>query len=488
MTDEIRFLLNDRPVSIGLDEVNGTVLDALRIRLRLTGTKEGCAEGDCGACTIIVGALTPDGESVRYRAVNSCILFLPELDGKDVVTVEGLSGAGEALHPVQKAMVDCHGSQCGFCTPGIVMALYGHYLEGGAATKEALADTLAGNLCRCTGYGPILEAGMRMGRPAPAERERRRAVAARLGALRRDQALDLRCADGRYRVPRTRDELRGMLAETPDATLLAGGTDVGLWVTKQGRRLADIISLNEVADLARFEDRGGAFHIGALMRYSDLMPKIAGLWPDLDELFRRLGSVQVRNSGTIGGNIANGSPIGDSMPPLIALGARLVLLGPEGEREMPLEEYFLAYGRQDRRPGEIVASILLPKPSPGQIFFCHKVSKRFDQDISALLLAVSLRFGEGRIEEARIACGGMAATPKRARAAEAALEGRPFTEATVRAAMAALAEDFAPISDMRASAAYRSKVAANLLFKAWLKANGKLTESSLARREAAHVG
>ncbi|RMD90811.1 MAG: FAD-binding protein, partial [Alphaproteobacteria bacterium] len=326
MSGRLRFYLNGGLCEPQVTDPTRTVLDFLRYEQGLTGTKEGCGEGDCGACTIVVGRL--EGGRVRYRAVNACILFLPELDGCDVLTVEGVRSPDGGLHPIQEAMVDCHGSQCGFCTPGFVMSLYGWQLNGGDFSRQVLKDVLAGNLCRCTGYGPILAAGERAA--AGPDRDMA-AIAAQLEAIARDEMLDIEgaCpvtgAPMRYQMSRSADELAACLEAAPEAVVLAGGTDVGLWVTKQHRRLDHVISLTRVADLAEVQETAEAIAIGAGVRYADVAPLLARHYPDFGEILRRLGSVQIRNSGTIGGNIANGSPIGDSMPPLIALGATLVL-------------------------------------------------------------------------------------------------------------------------------------------------------------------
>jgi xanthine dehydrogenase small subunit len=473
MPATIRFLLNGEAREVAGADPTRTLLEWLREDARRTGTKEGCAEGDCGACTVVVGEL--EGGAVRWRAVNACILFLPVLDGRAIVTVEGL-GQGE-LHPVQRAMVEAHGSQCGFCTPGFVMSLYALWLNGGEQDPARINDALAGNLCRCTGYGPIVAAAQAMGGRTDAAEDA--AVADRLKALRREAMLDLDFTDRfsgqrrRYLAPRSADELAAVLMEHPGATVLAGGTDVGLWVTKQHRSLDVVVSLNEAADLRAVRETEGAIEIGAGARYSDVYGRLAELWPDFGEVLRRLGSTLIRNSGTIGGNIANGSPIGDSPPLLIALGAALTLRRGGATRTMPLEDFFIAYGRQDRARDEFVRSVTVPKPTRDAIFKAWKISKRFDQDISALLGAFHLRMEGERIAEARIAFGGMAATPRRAAACEAALTGQIFDEATLEAALAALDSDFAPISDMRASAGYRAAAARGLLRKLWLEVRGE---------------
>ena len=490
MNQTIRFSLNCSEVEIALEDPTRTALELLRYDLRLTGTKEGCAEGDCGACTVVLGAL--EAGEVVTRAVNACILFAPELDGREVITVEGLRGVDGDLHPVQAAMVEAHGSQCGFCTPGFVMALYAHYLDDAPCDRQSLKDAIAGNLCRCTGYGPILAAGEAMGASGPRRVPDRAAARARLLALQRTEPLEItgRCpATGepmRYRMPHNTDQLAAMLADTPKATLVAGATDVGLWVTKRHRRLGDVISLSRIPELRRIEESGDALLFGATVPIAEMMERMAPLYPDFGELLRRFGGVQVRASGTIGGNIANGSPIGDSMPALIALGAELVLRKGAARREIPLEDLYIDYGKQACAPGEFVEAVRVTKPREGLVFKAYKISKRFDQDISAVCGAFALEIVGGTVESARICYGGVAAVPKRAHAAEAALAGQRWNEAGVAAAVAALERDFTPISDMRASAGYRMETARNLLRKAWRESGETVPPLRLARADACH--
>lgn len=491
MSGTVRFLLDGRYHELQNPDPTKTVLNFLRYELARTGTKEGCAEGDCGACTVVLGELV--GGILRYRAVNACILFVPTLDGKELITTESLKSDDGALHPVQQALVDTHGSQCGFCTPGFVMSLYALYEEGGVPDRARIDDALAGNLCRCTGYGPIIDAAKRM-------QELRVAVDAdalhdrmdALKALRRHEMLKLSARDDltgdlhEYYAPVTISELSNISLAYPDATYLAGGTDVGLWVTKQHKSLRQIIYVGDVAELKDISVTDRSVEIGAGVTYSDAMEVLGKLYPDMGELIRRIGSVQIRNSGTIGGNIANGSPIGDSMPALIAAGTTLTLRMGEMERTIPLEEYFIDYGEQDLMPGEFVARISVPKPHEAQQYKAYKISKRFDQDISAVCGAFSFRLEEGLVSEARIAFGGMAATPRRAYAVERALTGKTWCEESLEAAIDAFQQDFAPISDMRASADYRMTVAKNLLRKTFHETTGSVATRVLASREVIH--
>ncbi len=452
----IRFLLDGEVIEVEEPDPTGTVLDYLRYTLRRTGTKEGCAEGDCGACTVVLGEL--EGEAVKWRAVNACILFLPMLDGKALKTVESLSRGG-ALHPVQRAMADGHGSQCGFCTPGFVMSLYARSIGAVGTEGIPVKDVIAGNLCRCTGYGPILDAG----EANPPEPTDDREIAALL------RTIAPACAGRGWFAPKTSDELAALLIEHPEARIIAGATDVGLWVTKGLQDLGTIIFIGDIADLRRIEDAAGGLTIGAGVRYTEAKDALGSLHPDLGELVRRIGGLQVRNAGTIGGNIANGSPIGDMPPALIALGAELVLRKGSERRSMPLERFFLSYGQQDREPGEFVESVRIPRPAPETSIRIVKLSKRFDSDISSVCGAFAIRVEEGHVAEARIAFGGMAGIPERALSCEAALTGRPWSEETIEAAAQAIAEDYRPLSDLRGSAEYRLAAAANLVRRLWLE-------------------
>src|SRR5579871_4666861 len=453
----LRFRFRGGDVALESFSPRATVLDWLREDQRATGTKEGCAEGDCGACTVALGRFR-DGR-LTYEAVNACILFLGQLDGTELVTIEDLA-QGDTLHPVQQAMVDLHGSQCGFCTPGIVMSLFEAYHAGAPATTQSLCDQLAGNLCRCTGYRPILAAGLATCTGSAKDQfsattgER----AAAVQALADGRDLFVGSEERFYAAPATLDSLAALYERFPDATIVAGATDVGLWVTKQLRDLKRIIGVGRVAGLDRVTETPDAVSFGATVRLADSKPVLAGIHPDLGEMMRRFGSSQVRASGTVGGNIANGSPIGDLAPALIALGGKVVLRRGASTRTLPLEDFFIAYGRQNRSPGEFVLAVEAPRLKPGQLYRAFKVSKRSDEDISAVMMGVRLDTEGSRVLPARVACGGMAATPKRAGSAEVALAGASLADpASWRSALEAMASDFTPLTDMRATADYRLK-------------------------------
>ncbi|MGV8938020.1 MAG: xanthine dehydrogenase small subunit [Allorhizobium sp.] len=480
MNDSIRFILNGEDIVLSEVDPTSTLLDFLRLKRRLTGTKEGCAEGDCGACTVLVGRL--EGGTLVYETVNACIRFVGSLHGSHVVTVEHLAATDGTLHPVQQAMVDCHGSQCGFCTPGFVMSLYGLWLSDEKPSRRKIEQALQGNLCRCTGYEPIVRAAEQVSqtRPSslfdPLERERS-SIMGRLWNLQISETLVL--SDGKRRgiVPATLQAFADLYAEEPKATIVAGATDVGLWVTKQMRELDPVIFINHLSELQAIEVSDDGFTIGAGVSYAKALEVLAGEIPALGRLITRIGGQQVRNMGTIGGNIANGSPIGDMPPALIALGASVTLRSSTGKRTLPLQDYFIDYGKQDRTAGEFVESVFVPRPKEESHFAVYKITKRRDEDISALCAGFCLALGKDNIvTDVRLAFGGMAGTPKRAAQTEMALTGKPWTAETIASARDALDKDFQPLTDWRATAGYRLLTAKNLLTRFLLETEGRPQE------------
>ena len=441
----ITFHLNGEEVVLEDLDPSATLLDFLREERGLTGTKEGCNEGDCGACTVMVT------DRSGSKPLNSCILFLPQLNGKSIRTVEGAADADGTLHPVQEAMISHHGSQCGFCTPGFVMSMVTAHKNG--ATDHDVQ--LAGNLCRCTGYAPIVRA---------AEAAADQPVPQWITKEPLPQATEAAS------IPQSSDALAQLYAAKPEGRLVAGATDLGLWVTKGLRDLGEMIFLDGCEDLKQITLTDQEIRLGAMVDMNRMREAIAPLHPSYGEMIRRFASQQVRAAATLGGNIANGSPIGDNPPALIALGARLHLRQGDSRRDIAIEDFFIDYGKQDRRPGEFVEAVSIPR-QPDRLRV-YKLSKRFDQDISAVLGAFNVTVSGGLVTAARIAFGGLAATPKRANALEAALTGQPWNDASVTTAMAALAQDFTPLSDMRASAEYRLETAKNMLARYFDDLNG----------------
>jgi xanthine dehydrogenase small subunit len=473
----IRFLLNDREVTLEDFDPQTTVLDWLRLEQGLCGTKEGCASGDCGACTVVVAEAATDG--LAYRVINSCITFVGALHGRQLITVEHLAD-GDSLHPTQQAMVDHHGSQCGYCTPGFVMSLFALSKQprdaGSTATVDEVHDSLGGNLCRCTGYRPIVDAALDVTRRPVNDRFDQRAAHTRAALCNLSADNCGKPGHGRFRIPGDIGELIRNVDEQPGARLLAGGTDLALEVTQGLQSLDQLILLDRVAELKEVRVTDDALALGAAVSLSDCRDAFFAHYPAAGELLDRFGSRQVRNQGTVGGNIANASPIGDLPPVLLALGAELRLQHRQDIRALSLDEFFTGYRQTALSEAEFIRDIRVPLPVSGQFFRVYKVSKRMDDDISAVCLAINLVFETGkpgaRVVSARIGAGGMAAIPKRAVACESALTGRKFDEQAVEAAAEAMVEEFEPIDDARASASYRIRVARNLLQRCLLEWQG----------------
>lgn len=464
----LRFVLGHRPHALPDVAPDRTLLDVLREDLRCTAVKEGCASGDCGACTVAV-AEAEQGGRLHWRAINSCIRLAHSVEGMAVFTAEDIAGEGGRLHPAQRAMLECHGSQCGFCTPGFVMSLFALHRQhdGAAVSRDEALHALSGNLCRCTGYRPILDAAQTMHHwpDVPLDES---GLLQKLKLLAQDgRATAADSASNFYATPTTLAELLRLRAAHPQALIAAGTTDVGLWVTKQHRRFGQIIDVTRVTELRRIERGAHSLSIGAAVPLTEAFDALAESRPQLKPFFDRFAGLPVRESGTLGGNVANGSPIGDSMPLLIALGATLVLASTRGERTLPIEDFYLAYRKTALAPDEVLARIEVPQPTPHEWLRADKISKRFEDDISAVCLAVALQVEDGVIHSARIGAGGVAAVPARAIQTEAALAGQPCAEGTFDAAASVLEAEFKPLSDMRASSAYRRAVLGNLLRRGW---------------------
>lgn len=470
--ESLRFIHRNAIVELRNVPPDRTLLEVLREDLHCTAVKEGCASGDCGACTVSLAEVV--GGDIAYRAINSCIRLAHSIDGMALWTAQDISTEDGQLHPAQQAMVECHGSQCGFCTPGFVMSLFTLYqqhglplAEGTAAppiTRAEIQGAISGNLCRCTGYRPIVDAALTMHHwPAPALNEAE--VLEKLNHLSHSAGVLSQNAEAPYLAPRTLVELLNLRAAHPDAQLVAGCTDVGLWITKGHKRYERVLDVTRVAELRRIESDAESLRIGAGVTLHDAFAALQAERPELMHFFERFAGLPVRQSGTLGGNVANGSPIGDSMPLLIALGAQLALASMRGERTVPIEDFFLGYRKTALASDEVLVRIIVPQRFPGEVLRAYKISKRLEDDISAVCLCIAVRAEDGVIQQVRIGAGGVAAVPARAIKTEKALAGEPFTLATIEAAADVLRGEFDPISDMRASSRYRREVLGNLLLR-----------------------
>ena len=488
----IHFLRRGQAVTLHNVAPDRTLLEVLREDLHCTGTKEGCGEGDCGACTVVIGEAVPQtngSTKLQYQAINSCIRLAHSIDGMALWTVEDLAQdplielpAGKTLHPVQEALAECYGSQCGFCTPGFVMSLFGIYQNhdrGCGLDRQGAQEALSGNLCRCTGYRPLLDTAQHMGKLPPATVNAPQ-VLAQLAALPQSGPCD---GTHTYLRPTGLDELLQLRAQLPQAQVVAGCTDVGLWVTKQHQRFGQVLDVTAVHALQTVEETDGHLRIGAAVRLEAAFAALQSHWPQLHTFAARFAGLPVRNSGTLGGNVANGSPIGDSMPLLIALGAHVVLANVNGQRSLPLEQLYTGYRQNVMASDELLIRIDVPLPRTAlaegqqQLVRAYKISKRQDDDISAVCLALHVQIDHGTVTQVRMGAGGVAAVPARAVHTEAALLGQPWNAATVQQAAAALQAEFTPISDMRASGAYRQHVLGSLMQRFWLESQGKSSAS-----------
>lgn len=476
----IQFLLNNRLITERELDPNLTVLNYLRGQQQRRGTKEGCASGDCGACTVTLGKVV-EGQ-MQYQAINSCLTLVSSLQGKQLITVEDLKQNG-ALHSVQQAMVDCHGSQCGYCTPGFVMSLFTLQKNSDGWNRHQAEQALAGNLCRCTGYRPIMDAAQQACATPISDEFSGNAAALvqRLLALSNDDVQSVEANGSRCYVPKTVAQLAALYQQYPEAKLVAGGTDLTLQITQQYKRLPLLITLEQIEELkVCFEDAEN-IHLGAAASLQHCYQFLAQQIPAFSAMLERFASLQIRNQGTLGGNIGNASPIGDGAPMLLSLNARLLLQQGDKQREVTLDQFFTGYRQTILQPGEFIRTIIIPKVTVSPSFTAWKVAKRLDDDISAVFIAINLQIEADVVVQARLAFGGMAATPKRALAAEAELMGQPLSLASIEKACAALSDDFQPLSDFRASADYRLQVARNLLRRYYAQASGELTITEVSR-------
>jgi xanthine dehydrogenase small subunit len=479
VTNTVRFVLDGKIVEAQGARRTTTVLDYLREQLHRTGTKEGCAEGDCGACVVLVGQLNAAENGVDYIPTNSCMQLLPSLDGKSVKTVESLKRADGMLHPLQESMATCFGSQCGFCTPGIVMSLAGMVQSNTTPSRTNINDALSGNLCRCTGYKPIIEATLQACKAgAQLLKIEDAADIALLKNIRRTNVptfnLDgdivvqpvVRTRKGNeFVAPATVAEVSYYLDNHPNATLLAGSTEIGLQVNKQFLRPDNIVYLGNVAELKAIMSKNDMWHIGAAVSLTQVQDLVSDAYPDFAEVLRRFGSPPIRSTATLAGNIANGSPIGDSMPCLLALAAALTLRKGDKTRQVALENFYIGMKKNVLQAGEFIESVLLPQPKAGSKFRAHKISKRFDQDISATVCALSYELVGGKFANVKLAFNGLAPYPCRAPKLEAVLSGNTPASVKNETLDAAIAASFPARDGLRATWAYRSLVARNLVMQ-----------------------
>ena len=466
ISDKVRFIFNNKICELKNPDPNQTILNFLRSNLKKTGTKEGCAEGGCGACTIVLGEL--NNNDVNYKAVNACIAFVPILDGKQLLVVEDLVNENGDLHPVQKTMVNNHGSQCGFCTPGFVMSLFSMYKNNNSYNVDLIKDSISGNLCRCTGYRPIIDAAKKLNLSNKKDHffKNKKKIITLLKKIKKN-SLEIKSENKNYFAPKTLNELKKLIKKNPKSNLLSGGTDLSLKVTKERKDINSIIYLQSVKELDFIKVKKNQINVGACTPIIKFEKYIKKYYPDFNSILKRYGSVQIRNVGTIAGNIATASPIGDTLPLLLSLDAKIVLDGVK-KIEISLNDFFVGYRKTKLKKGQFIYSIKIPIYKKN-IFKAYKISKRFDDDISSVCGSFNLELKKNLIKKVKIAYGGMSEIPKRAINTEKILNNSNFSELNFFKAIKNLEKDFNPIDDMRASKEYRMEVAKNLLMKCYLE-------------------
>ena len=466
-SNKINFVWENKICSASNPDPNETILNYVRLKLKKTGTKEGCAEGGCGACTVVLGELK--NNNIIYKAINSCISFVPSLEGKELILVEDLVSKNGSLHPVQDAMIKYHGSQCGFCTPGFVMSLFAMYKNFSSYNYENIQDSISGNLCRCTGYRPIIDAAKSLNNVSRSDKfyKNKKKTLNLLKKIRMEN-LSLKNGNKKYFSPKSINELQKIIKKNPNPIFLSGATDLSLIVTKERKEINNIISLNSIKELKFIKERNSNIEVGAATSLIEFELFIKKYYPDFNSILKRYGSVQIRNVATMAGNIATASPIGDTLPLLLSLDAKLVLQKESNKTILPLKNFFISYRKTRLKKGQFIHSIIIPIFKKN-IFKAYKISKRIDDDISSVCASFNLEIINKKIKKVKIAYGGMAPIPKRAINCEKILTNSLFSEETFKKAEKKLEKDFAPIDDMRASKDYRMEIAKNLLTKCFIE-------------------
>ena len=470
ITNKVQFIYENKLIELENPDPNQTILNFIRDKLKKTGTKEGCAEGGCGACTIVLGEL--ENKKIKYKAINSCISFTPTLHGKQLIVVENLVSKNGTYHPVQEAMAKYHASQCGFCTPGFVMSIFAMSKNKKNNNKDDIKDAISGNLCRCTGYRPIIDAAKNIKKKYSDEFYKNSKKTINLLKKIHSKSIIIENKNKKYFAPKTINELRTVIQKNPDSEFLSGGTDLSLKVTKDRQEIKKIINLNNIKELNFIKTNKNEIIFGSTTPLIQVEKFILKYYPDFNNILRRYGSVQIRNVGTIGGNIATASPIGDTLPLLLSLNAKIIIQTKKGNKQILLNNFFIKYRKTKLKKGEFIKSIIIPIYK-NHNFKAYKISKRFDDDISSVCASFNFKIKDQRIQDVAIAYGGMAEIPKRAKNCENFLKNSKFSEEIFEEAKNLLKKDFNPISDMRASKNYRLEVAENLLIKFFIETKTK---------------